>query len=531
MYVTCSAGVAEFSSNESSDVTVTRAIEGRKTQSLPAGIDSADHLCSCWTNRRANGNGRVPEAGRLESMNHTTPNNSASQSDERFWYLRELQDLLKMPASRKGHSAFEKRPVVDLTTGAAVVIGEVAVSSGSDCVFILAGDGRALHVLDDQGLRQTLKVVIEDDRACHICASDDAVYIACQSGRLFQLKIFSLLEEVGGGASTAVGLEKLPYKVATIHVLRSAAAPGPRMIALASSSHPRLILYGATPAELWELTWPSQDVRHLKVDVHRSQAFSAGVTISDICVSERSGHIYIADSRGGRILRLDPNDYANSLRVIAGDGVRNDSEHMRYGASQLTRLGELTGICEFRIHKQFAELLSGVVTPNAPSEWENRGWVARSSSAKSKRMKAASAQAIQIRRERIAEVIEEKGAFLVAVDRMHRAALTISFPDDNPVGRDSAGSSSRHTWPLLPVRRVGDEEQGDKPGGRRPPPVHIDSSKVCVGPAASLLFWSAGEAELGIYAPITSILEGAERNKAADEELMRLSAEQLWTET
>jgi hypothetical protein len=224
---------------------------------------------------------------------------------------------------------------------------------------------------------------------------------------------------------------------------------------------------------------------------------------------------------------LDPNDYANSLRVIAGDGVRNDSEHMRYGASQLTRLGELTGVCEFRIHKRLAELLSGVVTPNAPSEWENRGWVARSSSAKSKRMKVASAQAIQIRRERIAEVIEEKGAFLVAVDRTHRAALTISLPDDNPVGRDSGGSSSRNTWPLLPARRVGDEGQD----GRPLPPVHIDSSKVCAGPAASLLFWSAGETELGIYAPITSILEGAERNKAADEELMRLSAEQLWTAT
>ena len=108
-------------------------------------------------------------------MSHRPPSNSTRSSDERFWYLREVQDLFQMPL-KTDFRAPQSTRVTDLTTGSHIVFGDIAPIPGYDAALALSVDGRALHVLQGNGPTQTAKIVLPESRSCCLCVNGESAF-------------------------------------------------------------------------------------------------------------------------------------------------------------------------------------------------------------------------------------------------------------------------------------------------------------------------------------------------------------------
>ncbi len=291
-------------------------------------------------------------------MLYRKTHNSESQSDQSYWYLREVQDLVNMPLQTPSTS-LRTINLVDPRSGEPICVGDLVELPGTQALVVMASDGRMLHLLLGSDLSHSRGITLSQGIARSICADQGHLVIALSTGELARVGIFSLLgKNEGDTGSTVIDFDLLKAQHSDITHAGGIDLTVVRMVALRSrDAFTRVLLCGPTLSDLWIATWSMPKAQVQQLTLSASKAVQGSTTFQQACLCQSSGLVYLADCQGGRVFELDL-DSDRPLKVIAGDGVRNSSAWPQCGPANSTRLGAITGICAFEISEEFAQRLS-----------------------------------------------------------------------------------------------------------------------------------------------------------------------------
>lgn len=439
------------------------------------------------------------------------PSNTTAEADRKFWALRELQDIIKLPSGIQ-ESTIVERGLLDDTTGERFVIAQIQALPELAAVALTCPESPLLHIFVGSALRHRVIVDLGDRIPQRMSANLDEIVLQFFGGEFGSISIAVLWAK-----STALVDQSSPYvdRLTAAEVEMRCARPVDCVKDVSgflpfhsTNGKYKLLFWRNAPFGIWTGEWgvPILVAQPLKLlnDAH----FLSGLEVRDACYLSESRRVYLADAMGGRVLEINPNEPETRLRVIAGDGVCGDV--VRFGAAQASRLGKLVALCEFRIPAADAKALKELIDVTAAAG----SWLRPGSSGQGKRTavpKRGSTKLVELL---------QGSPFLLALNlngRDQASAVSVSLPRNSTPVLTQLPDSSRRVLPLLPFVQSNASPLAIAPDGS------VDGIALFQAPGLGVGIYQRGQSTIRVLeskfhvflAPLIADKERAEKLRAS----------------
>lgn len=434
------------------------------------------------------------------------PRNDFVNSDDSYWYLREVDHLLEVPDCSP-----PRLEAVELvgTGGALFRAADICMLPlERELLVALEAGGWCLHLYSGPELRLSVRIELREP-VRRIASSSKGLYLLSESGGVRRVRLSALTGAIamGEGRDKVLDLDSLPLET---HRLPADLVGREDLLFVATPVHgpkppERLLICTPNLSQVHVVLASEQSLHGSRIELSGPKPVLRAPLITAACGSS-DGSVFLFNEPTGQVLSFYPASARPTLRTIAGDGVLAKGHDGHFSHSLESRLRPLASLCEFRITGRVLTEL-GELARFSPSE----GYAKSTDKFASGSLKSIGPH--------IRSLIEQ-GSFLVGYDRAGGGVLTISAPTAIERVRELADTPGPR---VMPVRLPGSNPRRAGLTSASGPSVAdsptLDWDGCVLGPESSLIFWRRGASELLRHAIDFSAFDALRRDIAFIEEL------------
>lgn len=423
--------------------------------------------------------------------------NSLFSSDRAYWFLRELQHLLEIPASDGARPRVT--PLRDVQ-GHPLFPRLVVPVPGKDLLLLaLSEDRRQLVFLEGQDALPLASMDLGDIGVVRVLCTQTSLYLLARGGILWRIKLHVLLPYCSRteSLSSTPRLSELPSE--TLHCTELG-QDLEELLVLATQTvdgnAPDLLLL-STP-DLKSACLVRSQSRGLSKEpfsVNASPAMLKNLNVTAACGSIK-GDFFIFNGHRGQILQFNPRNNKPSVKVVAGDGVLGQGRTQVFGEALKARLQATSTLIEFNPCARLIDELAmfARIRPETDGDYP--------------------VQSI-LKADPFRTLLQSLG-FLIAHNRDSGALVSISCPHAiGGIDRLSRSLGAR----VLPITSMPSAVPTQDVAIPEQP---FQDADCCLGPESSVAFWRRQQAELTLLQPHWDTFLSLRQDKARMAEAEKL---------
>ncbi|MDC8012574.1 hypothetical protein, partial [Tahibacter soli] len=428
------------------------------------------------------------------------PQNERALSDRRFWPLREVQDIVALPAAVP-ESRLLAHPLVNEWNGEPICINQAAAVPARSAIAVLEMGKPVVHIFAGAKLQHRATIDLGERIPVRLSISSDVIVVEFEDGGLGILSTGPLFLRpclLSADANNSLGLldaRELKMQTARIELKRPYGIQALNTI----GPHPRLLFWKNDPLVFSIGDWTESGVRCKSLTLKNDARMTGSVEVTTSCLSSISARVYLADGRSGRILELALGDPEPRLVVVAGNGNLAEGSVPRFGPAVTSSFGRIDSLAEFRVGMADAEVLSGLAVPSPLAiDWLKLD----------KTLRLVSRSTLLTR-------LFNESPFLVALTRQPDRAISISLPRTKTGDKlllSNLPESSRLVLPLLPF---------DGSTALHVRETLIEGAMCISAPGPSLVFYRQGK--VGVHQLLACFTEYAHRLGVSEQQRAALN--------
>ncbi|MCX7113894.1 MAG: hypothetical protein NTX45_28235 [Proteobacteria bacterium] len=395
-------------------------------------------------------------------MSKFHPQNTEKKTDPDFWYLREIQEDIKLPRRINKHQS--ATPITLSTKLHPEGISPLQVIYRPNTSSLIALDStrnQRIHFFQGSTFEHIGSLRLQGNSVADIAYVNDSLFMLDKNNQcLKKIDLSHIKQKIDilhacGKSSPEIDLSDFRIQTIDIKLPAELAKALLRFYVWTNSTDIINYTMWIPNSNILLSGLENSNIIQMNSVIMRIPETINTLQIGSLTYSDLSDVLYVSDSSSGYVLELQSiNKSINMVKVIAGGSLMGF--HM--GLAVESKLSSITGLCTYSINDGQIISLCNEISHNVDSKY----W----------------SEIIKIKhghKPSVSQIIEllKYSQFIVAVDSIHQVAVSISLPRPK-------NSHDKH----LVLYKV------NRPAKVLPLLENIIQTNVTMAPNSSLLFWS-----------------------------------------